>query len=128
MALSWADERHITHRSFRIVDLAEEIDPIIRGRTFEDCTIYGPAVVLPLDYITLEHNSFDGAPEAVLWEIPDERAVIIGAIGLIDCIFRRCRFQGIGVAGKRPFIERFIKGLGTSTPSSQSRTNQPQEE
>lgn len=125
MTLSWKDERHITHRSFRIVDLVGD-EYIIRGRTFEDCTIYGPAVVVPLDQIAFEHNSFDGPLEAILWEIPDEKNFIVGAIGLTDCIFRRCQFRGIGIAGNHSLIEKFVREFGEPPPPTRPIVDQQQ--
>lgn len=117
MASDWMNERHLDHRSLRIVDLVSN-DGMIVGRSFEDCTIYGRAVVVPLDGIVFERNTFEADPTALFWEIPENRDRIVGAIGLKNCAFRRCVFQQIGIAGTRQFIERFKK-------SSRTRTGQP---
>jgi hypothetical protein len=111
MALPWKDDRHVTHRSFRIVDLVGD-DDLITEKTFEDCTIYGPAVLAPLDRMTFEHNSFEADPEALFWVIPEGRTRVVGAIGLIDCTFRRCIFRRIGIAGKQELIDRFLQATG----------------
>ncbi len=113
MAMDWKEDLHITQRSFRIVDLVAGSNDRITGRTFEDCTIYGPAVLAPLNQMTFEHNTFEATPEALFWEIPEDRDQILGAIGLTDCTFRRCIFRGIGIAGKRALIQQF----GCSGPS-----------
>lgn len=107
MAIDWKEDRHITHRSFRIVDLVDEGSDLIMGRTFEDCTIYGPAVLAPLNQLTFERNTFEATPDALFWVIAEDRNQLVGAIGLIDCTFRRCTFRGIGIAGKRELIQRF---------------------
>lgn len=109
MATDWENEPHISHRSFRIVDLVEN-DDLIKGRTFEDCTIYGPAVLAPLDRMTFEQNTFEADMEALLWEIPEDRQRVLGAIGLSNCTFRRCNFRRIGIAGKRALMEQFRRG------------------
>lgn len=107
MSLDWQTDNHIVQRTFRIVDLAPN-DDIIRGRTFEDCTIYGPAVLLPLDNVTLEDNTFEADLEAFFWELPEERTHVLGAVGLSECVFRRCIFRRIGLAGTRNFIVSFV--------------------
>lgn len=105
MGLDWAHERDVRNRSFRIVDLLPPDSDTISGRTFEDCTIYGPAVLIPILGVWFEQNSFDSDLDALLWEIPDERASVAGGIGLIDCTFKRCVLRRIGIAGKPGFIE-----------------------
>src|SRR5688572_10864091 len=109
MALDWKDEPRVTHRSFRIVDLVG-LDSLITRRIFEDCTIYGPAVLVPLGSSMFEKNIFEGEPQALLWEIPEDRTQVEGAIGLVDCTFRRCIFRRIGIAGPRTVIDLFRQG------------------
>ena len=106
----WKAEQRLTHRSFRIVDLVSD-DDIITGRTFEDCTIYGPAVLTLLNDVTMDSNTFEGSRDALFWELPEERERVIGAIGLRDCRFRRCVFRRIGIAGKRGLIELFTRTM-----------------
>ncbi|MFN8559321.1 MAG: hypothetical protein U0531_18950 [Dehalococcoidia bacterium] len=106
MSLDWKAEQHLSHRSFHISELASD-DGFIIGRTFEDCTIYGPAVILPVDHVTFENNTFEAEREALFWEIPDDREVVVGAIGLKSCVFRRCIFRGVGIAGKRTLFDLF---------------------
>jgi len=116
MILPWKDERHISHRSFRIVDILGE-DTFITGKTFEDCTIYGPAVLVPIDRTTMDQIALDGPLDAIFWEVPEDRMMIIGAVGLIDCTFRRCKFHGLGIGGKRPLLELFARALGVPFPA-----------
>lgn len=102
---SWLAEVYLSHRSFRIYDIPRDDDGIIRNRTFEDCDIYGPAVLVPLSG-RLDGCSFEGDADTVLWELSPRQERIVGAIGLEDCIFRRCRFRRIGLAGTGEFIEK----------------------
>lgn len=94
--------------SIRIADLARD-DFIIRGRTFEDCHIYGPACIAPLGTTFITGNSFDAPPDAVF--IGVEQDNISGAIGVEDCVFRRCTFKRIGIIGPSDYIEEIKKGL-----------------
>jgi hypothetical protein len=113
--LPWKDERHITHRSFRIVDLLGQNDYIV-DRIFEDCTIYGPAVVVPLDHTVFDQCVLDAPPDALLWEVPEDRQFIVGAIGLIRCTLRRCHLRGLGIAGPKAMINEFMEDFkGSAT-------------
>lgn len=103
MARDWKEDHHIAHRSFRIVDLVSDTF-LIAGRTFEDCTIAGPAVLRLVGEMTFEDDTFESAMDAMLWDHPDEKTEVAGAIDLIDCTFRRCVFRGIGFTGERDII------------------------
>lgn len=125
MTLDWKDDPHITNRSFRLVDLLNRND-LITGRTFEECTIYGPAVLAPLYKNIFDECIFEGDPNALIWEVPEERNQVIGAIGAQQCVFRRCNFRGIGIAGKRELVEQFLNALGgTSSPPDEAADVEP---
>lgn len=89
---------------------------LIVGVTFEDCTIIGPAVVVPTA------TSFSGCGfnvagnvESILWVVTPERDPVVGAIGLSGCSFVRCKFEKIGIAGRPDDIamwRRSLSGLG----------------
>lgn len=72
----------------------------LEGLTFQNCKILGPAVLLLLGRTTLVHSTFD-APnaEALFWEIPPSRALVVGAVSAVDCTFSACRFEAIGLGG-----------------------------
>ncbi|MDO8613729.1 MAG: hypothetical protein Q7R32_13060 [Dehalococcoidia bacterium] len=96
--------------TIRIADMVRE-DLVIRDRTFEECEIFGPAVLIPLGAGVLQECSFEGDPASVFWEIPSGRVAIAGAIGLQDCVFKRCKFRRIGLAGPPEAIEKFRAGF-----------------
>lgn len=122
MLPDWAKEQHISHRSFKLIDLvdlaAASMDTIV-GRTFEDCTIYGPSIMLPMGESNFEHNAFesppkaDGSPdlEGLFWTVPQGPEFIVGCIGVLDCTFRRCNFRLIGIAGSAKSITTFRKAM-----------------
>jgi hypothetical protein len=106
-------QRYIRGRTLRIAELARD-DLIIRSRTFEDCDIYGPAVLIAVGTGIMQECGFEGDAETVFWEIPAERVRIAGAIALEDCVFRRCRFSKIGLAGTREFIKKAREGFANA--------------
>lgn len=80
----------------------------IENRQFEDCLILGPAVVAFSGDNHLDNCSFEGPLDALLWEIPPERPQVIGVVEVADCSFVKCRFQGVGFAGAKEFVDQFI--------------------
>jgi hypothetical protein len=90
---------------FRLVDLAL-VDTVIRKLRFENCLIVGPAVAVPLGGGSMLNCRFDGEPEAILWDFPVD-VTKIGAIGLEECDFVECAFQGVGFAGPPEFHSIF---------------------
>ncbi len=85
---------YIRGHSFKIADLAHH-NRIVE-RTFEDCHIYGPAVLAPVRSPTLYNCTFEGSPEQICIAIAADNAQVIGPIAIDGCIFRRCSFRGIG--------------------------------
>jgi hypothetical protein len=80
---------------------------ILDGFSFRDCTVVGPAVLLPLDETTFDHCVFEGDPDAIAWEIPPPRVRVVGAVAVRRCTFSDCRFSGIGIAGPPDQIAAF---------------------
>ena len=76
---------------------------LIRGRVFEDCTIFGPAVVRfhPVN-VSMTDTTFDneGDNDKILWPIKKIGGVI-GMFTVDTCEFNRCLFKGVGLAGTR---------------------------
>jgi hypothetical protein len=80
----------------RIADLSLD-QGVLRGRTFEDKVIVGPAMFVFSGAVTFDSCKFGGAREDVVVEVPVGRRRVVGAIGLKDCVFRRCRTVNIGL-------------------------------
>jgi hypothetical protein len=101
--------------SIRISDLARE-DIVIRDRTFEDCYIYGPAILVPHGMGMFHECGFEGDTSSLFITIAEERSVI-GVIALENCIFRRCHFRKIGFIVTPDIHERWVTDLaGHSRP------------
>ncbi|MBD1541001.1 hypothetical protein G9E11_01770 [Arthrobacter sp. IA7] len=89
-------------------------DQKISGITFENCLIMGPAVVVMTGGDgTLQGCTFDGDLDAILWEIPQSRGSVLGAIELESCHFIDCRFTLVGFAGPAEFLNKFRSGIAS---------------
>ncbi len=89
-------------RKFVEMDLVDNIDLlsnalVIRGRTFEDCRIHGPAVLVE-GYTPEKTDLFAGSnfwKGNAFWDAP-EGEHHTGVIVLKNCTFRDCRFTNVG--------------------------------
>lgn len=90
-------------REISIRDLLEH-DGAVSDRTFEDCYIDGPAVVYPYQCQFNKPVFVTNVIESLLWELSPNQEAVIGAIELRRCVFRRCRFNRIGIVGPPDFI------------------------
>jgi len=88
------------------IQLALEADEngLIEGRSYEHAVILGPAVVVPIEDVTLEFNTFVVEPDGLFIEIP-EGQTIQGAIGLRHVTIRRSELRNIAIAGTPKVIE-----------------------
>jgi hypothetical protein len=92
-----------------LMDLMEEGS--ISNRTFEDCRLTGPAILVLAGVGLLHQCRFEGDAIAVFWEIAPERTAVTGAILTNNCTFRRCTFSRVGLAGTTEQIKRFAAGF-----------------
>jgi len=109
----YISDTHIKGRVLNLMDLVSPgTKPVISNRTIEDCEIRGPAMIY-LSYGTvITHSSFDGDINSLFVEVPENR-MILGAIGLENCVIRKCRFLALGIIGTREQIERAKRGFKT---------------
>ena len=89
---------------------------VLENLTFEQCEIVGPAILFinPDWKITLTSPSFGipgGRFDDLVWEVPPSKNAVIGAVGVKDCTFRGCRFEGVGLAGAPVVIAHIRKAL-----------------
>jgi hypothetical protein len=91
----------------RVVRLADEVgeNGLIEGRVYEDCVIQGPAMIVPLEDVTFDSNTWVIDPNGLFVEFP-EGSSIQGAIGLGGVTIRRCELRNIAVAGTPDVIAR----------------------
>lgn len=93
---------------FRLVDLARDT-PVIQNRTFENCTIYGPAMSVT-DGCVYHGCSFSGNPSDLFIEVAIPRRVV-GAIMLRSCVFRNCRLLNLGFIGPAELLRQMIDAI-----------------
>jgi hypothetical protein len=93
-----ASASYIKDQALYIFDLTRR-RAIIKGKTFEDCDIHGPAVAAVLNGTDFIDCTFaEGGDHSSLVWLPDpSRGSYVGAIGLEECIFRRCNFRDVGL-------------------------------
>jgi len=106
--------RYIAHQTFSIADLA--INGRIEGRTFEDCDIYGPAVVHVTGIGHIHESIFDSMNSFIV----TAQDKVVGPILAKDCSFRGCRFHGVGFIGPEAQMKHFARGIDPSPLASQS--------
>lgn len=108
--------RYFRGQTIQIADLADE-DNRIQKRTFEDCTILGPAVLAPILWAggAFEQNTFEN-PKILM--VAPQNMELFGVIALEGCVFRWCHFRRVGIVGDRDLIEYFRKNLHVLPPES----------
>jgi ABC-type multidrug transport system fused ATPase/permease subunit len=84
--------------AIHIPDLARN-RTVIKNKTFEDCDIYGPAVLAVMGSTDFEDCEFAERAnfDALVWPVSTNRADHTGAIGAENCMFRRCNFLRVGL-------------------------------
>lgn len=99
-------ENYFLRKSIRLIDFVDSHSIILEGKVFEECRIYGPAYLMDLGgsrfhdmSVTIGINL-----EEVLLEIEPGRH-IRGAIGVKDCVFKKCTFVDVGFMGLKSFID-----------------------
>ncbi|WP_134774386.1 hypothetical protein [Ornithinimicrobium flavum] len=99
------------HRDLiRLADLTLHTD-VLENYRFVDCTLVGPAVVVPLNGTEILHCRWDGDLGAVLWAIDVERPAVIGAIGLSNCQLIGCTLQRVGLAVPASQVDEISRGF-----------------
>ncbi len=87
----------------------------IEDRTFTDCTIEGPALMLVLDGVFFDSTNFGptgGDMRNMLFQPLGN--VAIGAIPVRNCTFTRCQFETIGITGNEALLKLLIEQVTTS--------------
>jgi len=99
----------LRHKTIRIADLVRE-DFVIRNKTFEDCYIYGPAIIIPDDKcrfrnFVIGEVALDGA------FIATPNKLISGAIGFENCVVIDCHFRKISFIGPQDLMDYLRRSI-----------------
>jgi hypothetical protein len=117
---SYASKSYFKGEKVYIADFIEpEKTAAIRGKTFEDCEIWGPAVLEPAPGTVLS-GTIVGNHDQTLISIPDsQKFQTMGYIPVQGCIFKNCRMIRISLAGSSEMIEKAKKALQINPPADQ---------
>lgn len=82
---------------------------VLRGLSFLDCQINGPAILYFQNCIVTDITTKYG-PDHVLWELKPGRR-LVGAVVADACTFENCMFHGIGIAGSPRQIKEWREAI-----------------
>ena len=87
---------------------------LIEGKTFIDCRLEGPAVIMPVGACEFDacDMGYSGGDVRNLMLAPVGAEKVIGAIAFRDCTFRRCKFFAVGFTGSPTFLKNFHAVVG----------------
>jgi len=93
---------------------------LIENRTFVDCRIEGPAVLLAAGGCEFDacDMGWSGGDIRNLLLAPVGPEKVIGAIAFRNCAFRRCSFFAVGFTGAPEFLKNFESVLDRSGQSA----------
>ena len=91
---------------------------VIDGKTFTDCVIEGPAVLMATDNVIFDGCNFGVAenPRSLLMQPLGPR--VIGAVAFSNTRFVRCRFALVGFTGHPDFLKSVEDGLNANRASA----------
>lgn len=133
LAASQLQGHYISKKTFRLVDVS--VDGKIYDRTFEDCVIYGPAVVAASGYQNHYNCEYVArtSVDQINWLLDQEiqagktslDAVPEGAIVVENCAFKRCRFVKVGFLATKESAAEFARTVNKKT--EERRSEQPRD-
>ncbi|MBN9467097.1 hypothetical protein [Brevundimonas sp.] len=87
---------------------------LVENKTFVDCRIEGPAVLLAMGGCDFDacDMGWTGGDIRNLLLAPVGPEKVIGAVGFRNCVFQRCKFFAVGFTGAPEFLKNFQNVLG----------------
>ena len=87
---------------------------LIEGKTFIDCRLEGPAVIMPVGACEFDacDMGYSGGDVRNLLLAPVGAEKVIGVIAFRNCTFRRCNFFAVGFTGSPEFLKNFHAVVG----------------
>lgn len=109
----------IANATVRIADILPPSGVSLEGIQAKNVTFIGPAILLVHGDITFAGNThIGGDPEGILWDIPDHRSTVTGAIDIKNAHFEDCSLMMIGFAGKHDMLAQLIGGAHVPPPTT----------
>lgn len=106
-------QKHVESQTLRLTDAAT--DGVIIGKTFDDCVIYGPAVIAPQGATMFRNPNWHGTKGDIIYDFGDMKTRT-GMLLVNDCTFNNCTFYGIGVATPRDHFFKEVRIVGEAPP------------
>jgi hypothetical protein len=97
--------RTVANRTVRIAELARD-SAWLRGWTFEDCDIHGPALLVSSGPNMILEPVAEADVDAFFVVLPGG-TFVAGAIAIDRCTFRRCRFSRVSFAGPQEAVDQW---------------------
>ncbi len=92
-----------------LIEAASASGVAIEGRSFVDCILVGPAVLIPTAETRFGNCNFgdvEGDVRNLFLSAAGTR--IIGGLSVAGCVFERCLFHGVGLVGDEAVIAAFV--------------------
>lgn len=97
--------RVFENEDIKLADLLLPGEFILDGRTFVNCVLRGPAMLVLINKVHFSRVILEsGSPESHFVET--SLPVVSGTLGLHDCRFDNCRLKGVGFIGSPESIVR----------------------
>ncbi len=109
------EESYLREKRIRVADLVTASDPVVKGRTFDRCRLFGPAVIAMTGAGIVDGGIFDGDLDSTFISVPDGTRVI-GVVVLDGCVLRNCRFHQVGIMGPAEQVAIWKKGFAGVKP------------
>jgi hypothetical protein len=110
---------YLDGRTIRVGEVPREDLHFIRGKTWVDCTLEGPAV-LEIAGNVIEDLSIPVEIESMLWTPSGD--YVVGVIGLQHSVLRRCRLEWIGLTGSEQVLSDLETHSGPRAEAPERRT------
>ena len=86
-------------------------ETVIRGKTFTECVIEGPALVALVDGVTFDGCNMGAVtnPKSLFYK--GQGPVLVGTIAFADTKFVRCRFVQVGFTGHVDMVDSMAEEI-----------------
>ncbi|WP_306232857.1 hypothetical protein [Agrococcus beijingensis] len=104
--------KKISGGKYRIIDLIDS-SYMLEGYEFENVTLTGPGIMVMLGDVTWINGGAWATgglgTEAIFWDYEPHRPGVVGGIGVKNCVFDACKFDGIGMCASPEQLHEFAK-------------------
>ncbi len=107
---TFKDKNLLLFEVFR-ANLEQTGEVTVKGVSFINCQIEGPAVMLPLSGCKFDDCNFGithgDMRTLILYPASTER--VTGAVPMLDCVFEAVDFFSVGFTGQKPFLDSMLE-------------------